>query len=173
VVLRRVVVDEACEFGGVDTFDGASDSDREGGKRSFNPVFCGPLLLSASDMLLKEEEGLWPLLLLPLSVSLSLILSFSGETSGSERLSSSSGSGSDSDSVSRAFLAFSLAFSRFCPLRWRSRSLPAFFRSFAGLYCSTAGDGGRSAWETGRSFTLGRPTWGPLRFRIEEKCSQS
>jgi hypothetical protein len=58
VVLRSVVVDEACEFGGVDTFDGASESDREGGKRSFKPVFRGGWLFSASDMLLKEEEGL-------------------------------------------------------------------------------------------------------------------
>lgn len=35
------------------------------------------------------------------------------------------------------------------------------------------GDGGDGSDGGGRSLTLGRPTWGPLRFRMEEKCSQS
>lgn len=170
---------EACDVGGVDTIDGVAERDREGGNRSFRPVFCcvdRPLLFSDSDKLAEEE--------LLLRVSLSLILSFSGETSRS----GSSDSPSDSVSVSSScsafclplsvlgvegYLTFSRAFSRFRSFFSRSRSFSAFLRSVAGLYSSATGEGGTSAWDAERSLTLGIPTCGPLRLRIDEKCSQS
>jgi len=64
------------------------------------------------------------------------------------------------------------------PVFWDEEALSlSLIFSFRGLPrwrgLGVGGEGGAGSDGGGRSLTLGRPTWGPLRFRMEEKCSQS
>ena len=57
----------------------------------------------------------------------------------------------------------------FCVFRSLSFSFLSCSRAFFGV----SGAMGREGGTAGVSDTFGRPEWGPLRLRIEEKCSQS